>query len=639
MIQDLPWLPRPAAADRARLKSIEARAGLDDVQSLRELSQLAWDDSELRSIGRKLSRALQSAGDWRAAAIARGLAPFNLLIVSSATMSQFVDALRATALRAGVVLECRLVEYEEPETWLALHGEELEAAPPDATLLALDRKTLQLQAPIGDPSLAEQCIQASLDRYQRIAQALTRYTGRAVIAQTLAPEAGDSQLSMDAWLPGAARSLRNDFNRRLAALAQQTPSPVFDAAALAELVGASAWDAGRYWYVAKLPFAPTCVPLYCERLVRLIAAMLGRSRRVLVLDLDNTLWGGVIGDDGVEGIELGSGTPRGEAYHAIQRMALQYKERGVILCIASKNTEEIALDAFARHPEMLVSRDDFAMFQINWDDKASNLKALAEALDLGLEAFVFVDDNPVERKQVRDVLPQVAVPELPEDPSAWLPVFQAAGYFEQVGFSAEDRARTAYYQGNARRSVQARIVGDPAKFLESLQMTLTIAAFDSVGRARIAQLISKSNQFNLTTRRYSEAEVAAMQTAADLETLQLRLRDLFGDNGMISVVICRKQAAHWDIDTWIMSCRVLGRGVEQAVLNVLAARARAAGAVELRGRYLPTAKNALVKDHYLKLGFAQTAAEADGATSWSLQLADFVPKPVPIALDERAAQL
>jgi FkbH-like protein len=414
--------------------------------------------------------------------------------------------------------------------------------------------------------------------------------------------------------------------------------PVFDAAALADVVGATAWDSGRYWYVAKLPFAPACVPLYCERLVRLIAAMLGKSKRVLVFDLDNTLWGGVIGDDGVEGIELGSGTPRGEAFHAIQKMALQYKERGVILCIASKNTEEIALDAIARHPEMLLSRDDFAMFQINWDDKASNLKALADALDLGLEAFVFVDDNPVERKQVRDVLALVSVPELPEDPSAWLPVFQAAAYFEQVGFSAEDRARTAYYQGNARRSVQARTVGDPAKFLESLQMTLAVAPFDAVGRTRIAQLIAKSNQFNLTTRRYSEAEVAALQVAPDVETLQIRLRDLFGDNGMISVVICRRHATHWDIDTWIMSCRVLGRGVEQAVLNLLVARAQAAGAAELRGHYRPTAKNALVKDHYLKLGFAPAATEAGGATSWRLLLADFVPHQVPIALDERPAQ-
>jgi FkbH-like protein len=638
MIQDLPWLLPPAAEDRALLKAIEARHGLDDVMRLRQLAQLAWDDAGLRSIGRKLTRALQSAGDWRQAAPGRGLVSFNLLIVSSATFSQFVDALRATALRAGVVLECRLVEYEEPETWLALHGEELAAAAPDATLLALDGRTLQLQSPVGDAALAAECIQASLDRYQRIAQAFARCTGRTVIAQTLAPQGQDAQLSMDAWLPGSARYLRVEFNRRLATLAQQTSSPLFDAAALAELLGAATWDAGRFWYVAKLPFAPVCAPLYCERLVRLIAAMLGKSRRVLVLDLDNTLWGGVIGDDGVEGIELGSGTPRGEAHHAVQRMALQYKERGVILCVASKNTEEIALDAFARHPEMLLSREDIAMFQVNWDDKASNLKALSDTLELGLESFVFVDDNPVERKQVRDVLPQVAVPELPEDPSAWLPVFQAAAYFEQLGFSAEDRARTAYYRGNARRSVQARTIGDPAKFLESLQMTMTVAPFDGVGRTRIAQLIAKSNQFNLTTRRYSEAEVAAMQSAPDLETLQIRLRDLFGDNGMISVVICRKQASHWDIDAWIMSCRVLGRGVEQAVLNLLAARAKAAGAVELRGSYLPTAKNGLVKDHYLKLGFAQSAAEAGGATSWSLQLADFVPRPTAIALDERTAQ-
>jgi FkbH-like protein len=217
-------------------------------------------------------------------------------------------------------------------------------------------------------------------------------------------------------------------------------------------------------------------------------------------------------------------------------------------------------------------------------------------------------------------------------------VLQAAAYFEQIGFSAEDRTRTAFYRGNARRSVRAKAIGDHGKFLESLQMHMTVAPFDGVGRARIAQLISKSNQYNLTTRRYSEAEVAAMQSSSELETLQVRLGDLFGDNGMISVVICRKQASHWDIDTWVMSCRVLGRGVEQAVLNLLAVRASATGAHELRGLYIPTAKNALVKDHYARLGFAQSGQCEGGATSWALSLVDFAPKQVPITVIETFPQ-
>jgi FkbH-like protein len=355
---------------------------------------------------------------------------------------------------------------------------------------------------------------------------------------------------------------------------------------------------------------------------------------VLILDLDETLWGGVIGDDGIQGIVLGAGNARGEAHLAIQRMALQYKERGVILCVASKNTDEIAREVFRRHPDMLLREPDIALFEINWGDKASNIKAMAETLELGYESFVFIDDNPVERKQVRDLLPGVAIPELPRDPSGWVPVIQGAAYFEQTSFSAEDRARTEFYRGNAQRRVHAQSMGDPRAFLESLQMVLNVTPFDPIGRARIAQLIAKSNQFNLTTRRYSESEVAAMESAPEIETMQCRLADIFGDNGMISVVICRKHPEYWDIDTWIMSCRVLGRGVEQKLLGLLASRARAAGARELRGLYLPTARNGIVREHYSKLGFAQSAAGENGATHWRLELADFEPADVPIALGD-----
>jgi FkbH-like protein len=284
---------------------------------------------------------------------------------------------------------------------------------------------------------------------------------------------------------------------------------------------------------------------------------------------------------------------------------------------------------------MLLRETDIALFAINWNDKASNIKSMAATLDLGLESFVFVDDNPVERKQVRDAHPEVAIPELPEDPAAWLPVIQAAGYFEQVSFSAEDLARTEYYRGNARRRVQAQTASDPRAFLESLQMVLTIDRFEPLGRPRIAQLIAKSNQFNLTTRRYSESEIAALESDPTVDCLQFRLEDMFGDNGMISVVISRKHEQYWDIELWIMSCRVLGRGVEQAVLEVLAGRASAAGVRELRGRYLPTAKNGLVRDHYKTLGFTKIDDTEQGGSTWRLALSGFAPADVPIAKRDR----
>jgi FkbH-like protein len=367
--------------------------------------------------------------------------------------------------------------------------------------------------------------------------------------------------------------------------------------------------------------------------MRLIAAQMGRSRRVLVLDLDNTLWGGIVGDDGVEGLVLGSGTPLGETYAALQRMALSLRERGILLCISSKNDEAIALDAFRHHPEMVLKEQDIVVFRVNWDDKAANIKAVADTIDLGLDSFVFLDDNPAERKRVRDALPAVAVPELPEDPSEWISVLQAAGYFEQPGFSREDRLRAGFYQANARRAAQLERIGNHDDYLRSLEMTLSIAPFDAAGRKRIAQLISKSNQFNLTTRRYSETEVAAVMANSDAVTLQARLEDIFGDNGMISAVICLEQDRRWEIDSWIMSCRVLGRRVEEAMLQHLVQQARAAGITELIGRYIPTARNGLVREHFSKLGFTRTDAPPSGETTWRLVVSDYRDKDLPMKVN------
>lgn len=637
MIHELPWLVRPTRADREELASLRGDTNvIQEMARLAKLAQRGWNESELRSIGRRLRKLLQSIADDSATGTIPGYTRTSLLIISSSTANYFVEALCASALRAGILLECRVVEYEDPESWLEANATTFAANPPDITLLALDRRTFNLRAKIGDAEAARACISHAVDRARHIIDRLTAMTRHPVIVQTIAGGAEDPQSSMDAWLPGSPRHLAVEFNRTVAEATRECSAMLFDVAAIANLVGHATWHAGRYWYAAKLPFAPECVPLYCYRLVQLLSAMLGKSRRVLVLDLDETLWGGIVGDDGMDGLVLGPGSARGEAHLEVQRMARRYRERGIVLCVSSKNDEQIAREAFRRHPEMLLREPEIALFRVNWSDKASNIASLAEALDLGLEAFVLLDDNPVERKQVRDALPGVAVPELPADPSEWLPVIQAAAYFEQVSFSTEDEARTEYYRANALRSVQAQTIGDHRKFLESLQMQMSVAPFDSVGRARIAQLIAKSNQFNLTTRRYSESEVAALARAPGCECLQIRLQDVFGDNGMISVIVCRKDALFWDIDTWIMSCRVLGRGVEQAALALIVERARAAGAQELRGTYIPTAKNGLVRDHYAKLGFAKTEERPNGETTWKLPLQGFVSPVLPITVRETA---
>ena len=632
-VQALPWLPRPAGKMRDRLAALPADP-LQALNDLRALAQAGWEEAELRQLGRKARGILKAAPpSFAAAARKQGLAPVHLLLLSASTANHLADSLIGTAIRFGFLLQLTIAEYEEPEPWLERHRDELKQDPPDFVLVASDNRMLRLAAPLGDEEAAARTVEAALAQVMRIAEVAGAVTGRPVILQTLAGDPDAPQINMDLGLPGSPRQLANEFNRRLASQARQAGHLLLDVDGIAASVGQGAWSAGRYWYAAKYPFAVTMAPLYADHVMRIVAAQMGRSRRVLVLDLDNTLWGGIVGDDGIEGLALGTGSPLGESHAALQRMALAYKERGILLCVSSKNDEAIALEAFRNHPEMILKEDDIVAFRVNWDDKAANIKAIASMIDLGLESFVFLDDNPAERKRVRDALPGVAVPELPDDPSEWISVFQAAGYFEQTSFSREDRQRAGMYKANARRAAQLERIGNHDDYLRSLDMTLAIAPFDQPGRKRIAQLISKSNQFNLTTRRYSEAEVAALQANPDAVTVQARLADMFGDNGMISAVICHKNGKHWEVDTWIMSCRVLGRRVEEAILQHLVTEARAAGASELIGRYIPTARNGLVRDHFEKLGFTKAGEGPDGATSWRLVVGDYADKELPMKID------
>ncbi len=632
--QALPWLPRPSGKMRDRIASLPSEP-LQALLSLQSLAQAAWGEAELRLLGRKIRSIVKSApSGFAAEARQSGLAQVRLLVLSASTASHISDALIGTAIRFKFLLDVTIAEYEEPEPWLERHGRELKENPFDFVLVASDNRMLKLASPLGDEAAAEQTIDAAVARIARVAEVAGIATGRPVILQTLAGDPDAVRLNMDLGLPGSPRYLAGEFNRRLVQQARQQSRLVLDVAGLASLVGDAAWSAGRYWYAAKYPFATAMIPLYADNLMRIIAAQMGRSRRVLVLDLDNTMWGGIVGDDGIEGLALGNGSPLGEAHSALQRMALALKERGIILCVSSKNDEAIALDAFRNHPEMTLREDDIVAFRVNWDDKAANIKAISDAIDLGLDCFVFLDDNPAERKRVRDALPSVAVPELPEDPGDWLPVLQAAGYFEQAGFSKEDQLRAGFYKANALRAAQMERIGDHNDYLLSLGMTLSIAPFDSAGRKRISQLISKSNQFNLTTRRYSEAEIAAMQSNADVFAIQARLEDIFGDNGMISAVICRQAGASWEIDTWIMSCRVLGRRVEEALLQYLVQQARLRGISEIIGRYIPTARNGLVRDHYAGLGFIQTGSQ-NGETIWQLAVSGYGEKNLPLKVDSQ----
>jgi FkbH-like protein len=364
-----------------------------------------------------------------------------------------------------------------------------------------------------------------------------------------------------------------------------------------------------------------------------LAAKQGRSLKCLVLDLDNTIWGGVIGDDGLEGIALGQGSPLGEAYTAFQEYVRELSRRGVILAVCSKNDEANALEPFEKHPDMVLKRGDIASFVANWQNKADNIRAIAQELNIGLDSLCFIDDNPFERNLVRQELPMVAVPEVSDDPTGYPVALADAGYFEALSVTDEDRERTSQYQGNKARDVLKAAVTDLPSYLRGLEMQLAWRRFDKIGLQRIVQLINKSNQFNLTTRRYTDEDIIAVMADPDAFGLQLRLTDRFGDNGIIAIVIGRLQLGHAPgaeaggkdlyVDTWLMSCRVLGRQVEPTTMNLIAQQAAKLGARRVVGDYIPTKKNAMVKDHYARLGFEVMETGAAGGNRNILDLAAF----------------
>lgn len=606
----LAWLQPPPADFSAQCKAV---ATLEEPGALfRALANHALDVNQLSRLGRAITAAL---------AAGRTLAPlqsFRLGLIGNGTLDLMVPALVASGARHGFALECILADYGQTTQEALDPDGRVNAAKCDAVLLAIDHRGLPLRLRAGDADMERVDIDAAVETLAAIRAGLRDHGGAVSIVQTLAPPPESLFGSLDRIVPGAPRRAIAAVNTAIADCVAGSEDVLFDVAALAEAVGLANWHSPSLWNLAKLAFDDGCLPIYADHVARLIGALRGRSRKCLILDLDNTLWGGVIGDDGIEGIKIAQGDATGEAHLAVQQYALALRRRGVVLAVSSKNTDEVARLPFREHPEMLLKEDHFAVFQANWNDKATNIKAIAEELSLGLDAMVFLDDNPVERGLVRRMLPEVAVPELTDDPALFARMLAAAGYFESVAFSDEDRKRAEMYQSNARRVALSRQAGDLDAYLASLDMEIQFAPFDRTGRARIAQLINKSNQFNLTTRRYTEADVAEAENNPAVFTLQVRLVDNFGDNGMICVVVCREaRPAVWAIDTWLMSCRVLGRKVEQMVLREIIDGARDAGVATLVGTYRPTAKNALVKDHYEKLGFARIAEHSDGATTWS----------------------
>ena len=627
-VLDLPWLPPASEDTKQQLRLLKSQES-PDGQTIQRLATQQLTSAQAGGLSRTITKHLQAGLDLQP------LSGFKLGILSNATIDLMADSLPTAAARHGVALELVIPPFDQVMQQALDANSQINRGQCDAILLAVDHRWLNLDQPmlVGEH---RQLVDNAIESLTSVVQGVASAGGATVILQTI-PIPPDVLLgNLDAVVCGTIRSMLNMVNARIVELCADQKMPLLDIASLAERVGTDRWFDPVQWASYKLPFASDCQFTHADYVARMLGSMRGKMRKCLVLDLDNTCWGGAIGDAGLEGIVIGQGNALGEAFLSVQRTALQLRERGIVLAVCSKNNEDNARLPFREHADMLLREEHIAVFQANWTDKPSNLEAIAKALNIGIDSLVILDDNPAERAQIRAALPMIAVPELPDDPSWFSWILSAAGYFETLSFSDEDRLRASSYASNAQRAqVQAKS-RDLGEYLTSLEMEMTVGPFDQQGRARITQLINKTNQFNLTTRRYTEAQVQAFEDDPACYTLQVRLQDRFGDLGMIALVIANESIIDgmkaWTFDSWLMSCRVLGRKVEQAMLQTVVAAAKESGVQLLIGKYLPTAKNNMVREHFDQLGFTLASETDDGVRHYRAAVDELETGELPLII-------
>ncbi len=617
----------PIAADfSARLK--EALASQDGLVRLDGLRSLAGAASlgyvETIQLDRALARVPPAAIDAR-------LMRLRLALLSSVTIAQLVPGLRVAALRRGFFLDVFVGGFAQYRHELLDPATHLKSFAPDLVVLSLSARQLIGSIPMqADFGHVERLLKAEVAELQGLwAAARTRF-GAVVLQQTYLDVDEPLFGSFDRLVAAAPSRAVAQLNDLLANAACADGTLVLDVARVAAREGIDRWFDIARWLQGKMEIAPQASARYGEMVMRVVAAQRGRSRKCLVLDLDNTLWGGVVGDVGVEGLALGEGSAAGEAHLELQRYVRRLKQRGVILAVCSKNEPAIAEHAFASHPEMALKRDDIACFVANWQDKVENLSAIAAQLNIGLDSLVFVDDNPAERARVRSALPMVAVPELPDDPAGYVRALAEHSYFEAVSFTREDSQRAASYAANAQREALRGSAQSLEAFLQGLEMSVIPGPVAALDFERAAQLINKTNQFNATGRRYSAQELALLAADDANITLQLRLSDRLGDHGLVSVMVLRAAGPGIDeleIDTWVMSCRVFGRQLEDAAMNIAVECARDRGVKALRARYVPTERNGVMRGLFGSLGFEPVGGgEGQEPSVWRLPVGAYVTR-------------
>ncbi|MCR5210086.1 MAG: HAD-IIIC family phosphatase [Lachnospiraceae bacterium] len=533
-----------------------------------------------------------------------GLPEYRFAVTGDCATQHLATALRGQAYEYGMDLVLFDADYDEIRAQLMDPDSELYGHRPEAILI--DMCTEKLYEAYCMTAMEERCDFADrkMEEIRGYWDHIRSNAGGAKIIQFNFPESDDRIFG------NYANSVESSFLfqvRKLNLLLMQNAASdtgvfICDLNVLKAKYGDSAFKDNKMYYAARLPYSTEMLVYISDEVMKIINALRAKIKKCVVLDLDNTLWGGVIGDDGLEGIEIGE-LGIGRAFRDFQLWLKELTKRGIILAVCSKNDEDKAKEPFEKHPDMVLRLDDIACFIANWEDKASNIRKIREILNLGMDSFVFLDDNPFERNLVKSMIPEITVPELPEDPAEYLAYLKGLDLFETISFVADDGVRTKQYQAEAKRVKSQAAFSDYKDYLKDLEMEAYAGPFDTFHYPRIAELSQRSNQFNLRTVRYTADEIKALAGDPSYITLYFTLKDKFGDHGLISVAVIKKEADSAFVENWFMSCRVLKRTMEEYIINSMVNAVKEAGIGKLKAEYIPSAKNAMVKDIYSRMGF------------------------------------
>ena len=550
----------------------------------------------------------------------------RIAILSDAASQQFVPVLKTLFHENGVNAAIYEGAFDAVELEVFNPASSMYQFHPDLVILA--NCTQALRTRYYQAGGVENFAAVATERTLRIWDALQANCSARVIQCNYALPYERQFGNYDLKTPQSLYASALALNANIAAHARERPNVLLcDVEGIASYTGRKFWFDDRLWNMTKAFCQLEQLPLVAQTLVEITLSTLGRIVKCIILDLDNTLWGGVVGDDGPLGITIGAHGD-GEAFHHLQSYLLSMKKRGILLAVCSKNNHDNAVQPFVENPEMVLKREDITVFVANWENKADNIRRIRDTLEIGFDSLVFLDDNSFERNLVRQFLPDVLVPELPEDPADYVRALSELNLFETNSFSAEDVQRSELYKRQADRQQLQSSFSSIDDYLRSLEMKIVVARFEPAKLPRIAQLIQRSNQFNLTTHRHNEAQCEAMMLDKDgCLPLWASLSDRFGDHGLISIVILQWTSGKLQILDWLMSCRVLARGVEHLLMTRVVEEAKQKGLPWIVGEYIPTAKNAMVQNFYAEFGF-QKSAEQDGRSQWRLDPNAYQPRTV-----------